>query len=353
MTKQEQIASFDPNGVGVKGTLFGLPFSTDTAEVVVIPVPWDVTTSYGSGTAQGPQAILDASSQLDYGQIDIPEAWQLGIVMDEIPEVWLSSGRSFREKSTQYIAWLESGSKSADRPVMLEMLAAINEQCHQLMTYVQQECKYWLEQEKTTVLVGGDHSTVLGHIKACVEHYGSFGVLQIDAHADLRRAYEGFTYSHASIMHHVLEIDEVSRLVQVGVRDFCPEEYEVIQASEGRISTFFDQQIKEEQYAGKRWQDQCNSIVDELPEQVYISFDIDGLDPKLCPNTGTPVPGGFDLDQIMWLIKQIVISGRKIVGADLCEVVPGKNEFDANVGARALYRMINLMAVSSGKLNWA
>ena len=91
--------------------------------------------------------------------------------------------------------------------------------------------------------------------------------------------------------------------------------------------------------------------MDELPDQVYISFDIDGLDPKLCPNTGTPVPGGFELEQVMHLIKEVVKSGRKIIGADLCEVAPGSNEWDANVGARALYRMINLMAVSHGKLS--
>lgn len=351
MNKQGQIATFNPNGVGVKGSLFGLPFTEATAEVIVIPVPWDVTASYGGGTSEGPRAILNASCQLDYEQIDIPNAWKLGVAMAEIPEVWNSLSKTLRKKAINYIEWLECGSKEDEKEAMLKVLAEINEQCAQLMRYVHQESNYWLEQGKLTVLLGGDHSTTLGHIKACTDHYGALGLLQIDAHADLRLAFEGFDYSHASIMRNVLEIESITKLVQVGVRDFCPEEMNLIQSSD-RIVTFFDQQLKENQFAGKNWKEQCIEIVAALPDQVYISLDIDGLNPMFCPNTGTPVPGGYDFDQIMLLIKLIVKSGRKIVGMDLCEVAPGIDEYDANVGARALYRMINLMAVSQGKLSF-
>lgn len=349
MNKKEQIALFDPNGVGVKGTLFGLPFTEATAEVVVIPVPWDVTASYGGGTSEGPKAILNASSQLDYEQIDIPDAWKLGVAMAEIPEVWNSLSKTLRQKAKHYISWIESGGSEEKEEEMLRVLEALNKECAQLMRYVHQESSYWLEQGKLTVLLGGDHSTPLGHIKACSDFYGEMGVLQIDAHADLRLAYEGFDYSHASIMRNVLEIESITKLVQVGVRDFCPEEMNLIQSTDS-IVTFFDQQLKENQFAGKNWKEQCIEIVAALPDQVYISLDIDGLNPTFCPNTGTPVPGGYDLDQIMLLIKLIVKSGRKIVGMDLCEVAPGTDEYDANVGARALYRMINLMAVSQCKL---
>src|SRR5690606_2133030 len=118
-------------------------------------------------------------------------------------------------------------------------------------------------------------------------------VLQIDAHADLRRAYEGFQYSHASIMYNILEeIPAVTKLVQVGIRDYCDEEFEAITKSQGRIVTFFDRDLKAGAYQGKTWDQQTDEIIRELPERIYISFDIDGLDPKLCPNTGTPVPGG-------------------------------------------------------------
>jgi len=351
MNKQDQIASFNPNGVGVKGTLFGLPFTEATAEVIVIPVPWDVTASYGGGTSGGPLAILAASTQLDNEQSDIPEAWKLGITMAEIPEVWNSLSTAYRQKAVRYIDWLEAGSDEVQKEEMVNILAEINEQCAQLMTYVGQETAYWLKQGKMTVLLGGDHSAPYGHIKACSNFHGALGVLQIDAHADLRNAYEGFDYSHASIMSNVLGIKEVAKLIQVGVRDYCPEEAELINNSD-RIVTFFDQHIKEAAYAGKTWAHQCDEIITELPDQVYISFDIDGLNPSYCPNTGTPVPGGFDLDQIMFLVKAVVKSGRKIVGMDLCEIAEGDGDYDANVGARALYRMINLMAVSNQKLSF-
>jgi agmatinase len=345
--------AFDPNGVGVKGTLFGLPFDTENAKVVVIPVPWDVTVSYGAGTSDGPQAIFDASPQIDYSQLDIENAWELGIAMAEIPEVWYALGKTLRDKSEVYIEWLEDGADEDQKAEMELILQEINEQTEQLMLYVQQQSEYWLSQDKATVLLGGDHSTPLGHIKACGEHYGDFGVLQIDAHADLREAYEGFEFSHASIMTNVLKIEKVKKLVQVGIRDFCEEEQACIKESNGRVITFFDQDLKHGQFEGKTWSDQCQEIIKALPQQVYISFDIDGLDPKLCPNTGTPVPGGFDLEQVMYLFKQVVLSGRTIIGCDLNEVAQGEDEWDANVGARALYRMINLMGISKGLLSFS
>ncbi len=342
--------NFNPNNVGIKGTLFGLPYSTDDAKIIVIPVPWDVTVSYGAGTSDGPQAILDASSQLDYEQPDVTNAWQLGVAMAEIPEVWYSKGKELRIKSEQYIAWLEDGSDPDFREEMEAILVKVNKECAQLMEYVQQECTYWQEQGKLTVLLGGDHSTPLGHIRACAKVNPGLGILQIDAHADLRIAYEGFEYSHASIMYNAMKDEHVGKLVQVGIRDYCEQEADYVKDSKGRVVSFYDQTIKESQYAGKSWEAICDEIVNELPESIYLSFDIDGLDPKLCPNTGTPVPGGFEFEQVMFLIKKAVQSGKKIVGADLNEVSPADDEWDANVGARALYRVINLMAMSQGLL---
>ena len=339
---------FDPNGVGVKGTLFGLPFTTDDAAIVVIPVPWDVTASYGAGSANGPAAILEASSQIDYAQPDMEEAWKLPIAMAEIPEVWQSRGKQLRGKAEGYIDWLEKGSPEAQEAEMMAVRDEINEQSLQLSVYLDQECIYWHDQGKLTLLLGGDHSTVYGHITALTEQYESFGILQIDAHADLREAYEGFTHSHASIMHNVLQIESIERLAQVGIRDFCEEEKEKIRTSDGRIRTFFDADLKAAQFEGRTWANLCDEIVASLPDKVYISFDIDGLDPKLCPNTGTPVPGGFELEQVMYLIKKVVLAGKTIIGADLNEVAPGANQWDANVGSRALYRMALLMAQSNG-----
>ena len=334
---------FDPNGVGVKGSLFGLPYTLDEAEIIVIPVPWDVTVSYGAGTSFAPEAILEASSQVDFESPDYSEAWKVKVAMAEIPEVWLSLGQELRANSEQYIDWLESGSDPVLKEEMESILSEINEESAQLMNYVEQETQYWREQGKLTILLGGDHSTPLGHITSIGKLNPGMGILQIDAHADLREAYEGFQYSHASIMRNALKNPEVSKLIQVGIRDYCEEEVEYVQESNGRVVSFYDQRIKEEQYNGKTWSELCDEIVQVLPNEFYLSFDIDGLDPKLCPNTGTPVPGGFELEEVFYLLKKAIKSGKKLVGADLNEVSPGEDEWDANVGARALFRMIQFL----------
>jgi agmatinase len=347
MTKEEAIQSFDPNAPGASGNLFGLPFTIEQAELVIVPVPWEVTVSYQTGTAQGPQAILDASAQVDLFVKDIPDAWRLGVAMQEVPKNLVEESERLRELSSQYIESLESGAEiNPNDPVLLK----INEASENLNIYVKSATQKHLRDGKLVGLLGGDHSTPLGFIRALSERHDRFGILQIDAHADLRKAYEGFTYSHASIMYNALKIPAVNRLVQVGIRDYCEEEVQVINRSMGRVVTFFDEDIKAQQYAGTSWDSICNQIIQQLPDLVYISFDIDGLDPKLCPNTGTPVAGGFEFHQIAYLIKKVVNSNKKIIGFDLNEVAPGENEWDANVGARMLYHLCNWMAVSNKKL---
>jgi agmatinase len=203
-----------------------------------------------------------------------------------------------------------------------------------------------MDQNKIVALLGGDHSTPLGLMQALAEKHSSFGILHIDAHADLREAYEGFEYSHASIMFNAIKIPQITHLVQVGIRDYCEAELRLIK-SDNRISAFFDRDIKHRQFEGTTWASICDQIIDVLPKKVYLSFDIDGLDPKLCPNTGTPVPGGLELEQSIYLVEKLVYSGRTIIGFDLNEVAPGKDEWDANVGARLLYRLANMCLVSN------
>jgi agmatinase len=347
-SKDEIIASFDPNAPGSNGNLFGLPFSPETSSLVLIPVPWEVTVSYHSGTAKGPQAILEASCQVDLSVKDIPNAWKLGISMLPIPKDLHEESTKLRELAAQHIKAVESGEKViSGNPIV----ARINEATENLNIYVKSTALKWLKENKMVGLVGGDHSTPLGFFRALSEVHDRFGILQIDAHADLRRAYEGFTYSHASVMFNALKIPAVQRLVQVGIRDYCDEELQVIERAMGRVITFFDQDIKASQYDGKSWGSICDSIIKELPQNVYISFDIDGLDPVLCPNTGTPVPGGMQFEQVAYLIKKVVKSGKRIIGFDLNEVAPSdSNDWDANVGSRLLYHLCNWMAVSQGKL---
>lgn len=346
MTKEEQIAGFNPNSPAAEGTLFGLPFTPETAELVIIPVPWEVTVSYHSGTAQGPQAILDASAQVDLAHREISDAWKMGISMLPFPH-------SLYEESTKLREWAERHATSYDGQLKPDdpALKKINEACENLNVYIRSTAQQWMKEGKMVALLGGDHSTPLGLLRLLNDRYERFGILQIDAHMDLRKAYQGFTYSHASIMYNALKLPAVGRLVQVGIRDFCDEELDALRRGMGRIVTWFDEDLRAQLFEGKTWQKLCDRIIDDLPEHVYISFDIDGLNPALCPNTGTPVPGGLEFTQALYLIKKVATSGRKIISFDLNEVSPGATDWDANVGARILYQLCNWMGVSQGVLS--
>jgi agmatinase len=347
MTREEAIKKFDPNGPGIKGNLFGLPFTPENAALVIIPVPWEVTVSYHTGTGKGPQAIIDASYQIDLALKDIPEAWKLGVSILPVSQRLYEESENLRELAFQHIQTIESQQKSDRESPLTEK---INEACENLNIYIKTMTRKLLYEGKLVALLGGDHSTPLGFIRTLSEHYNHIGILQFDAHADLRKSYEGFAYSHASIMYNILKIPSITKLVQVGIRDYCDEELQLIQRASGRIVTYFDQDIKEQLYDGKSWGIICEDIIKNLPQHVYISFDIDGLNPTLCPNTGTPVAGGLEFAQAIYLIGKVVNSGRKIIGFDLTEVAPGPNDWDANVGARLLYQLCTWMGVSQGKL---
>ena len=350
MTKEEKIKNFDKNGIGqLTDGMFGLPFSLEECETVLIPVPWEVTVSYGGGTVDGPQAILDASYQVDLYDPLIQDAWKKGIGMDEINSEVRSKSDALRAKAESYIEALANGAKENDSKLKA-VSDNIKKECLWLNNWVKTRALHFLNQNKCVGLIGGDHSTPLGMMQALSEKYKNFAVLQIDAHADLRDSYEGFEFSHASIMFNALKIKQVEKLVQVGIRDYCEEEVDLINNNKERIKTFFDRDIKYAQYNGDSWDRVCNRIINELPQNVYLSFDIDGLDPKLCPNTGTPVAGGFETDQVLFLLEKLVNSGRKIIAFDLNEVSPAEdNDWDANVAARLLYRIANMAAMSQGR----
>lgn len=351
MSKENKIKNFDANGIGqLNDGMYGLPFTLDECETVLIPVPWEVTVSYGGGTADGPQAILDASYQVDLYDPMVKDAWKKGIGMDAINEEIRAKSDRLRQDAEDYIDALANGA-ATDRPDLKKISSEIRQECLWLNGWVKNRVLHFLNAGKTVGLIGGDHSTPLGMMQALAEKFGDYCVLQIDAHADLRNAYEGFEFSHASIMFNALKIKEVQKLVQVGIRDYCEEELAIIQNSNGRVKTFFDRDIKYAQYTGDSWDRVCNRIIAELPQKIYLSFDIDGLDPKLCPNTGTPVAGGFETEQVLFLIEKIVKSGRQIIAFDINEVSPGPdgNDWDANVAARILYRIANMVAYSNRK----
>lgn len=337
MSRTDPLSGFDVNGPGLTGQLFGLPFTSETARVVILPVPWEVTVSYRTGTALGPRAVLDASRQIDFFHPEVPDAWKLGTCLAEIPESLLETNHQLRVLVNRLHEAPDEASLLLDR---------INEACGTMNIYVRNQASHLLDEGKIVGLLGGDHSTPLGLIRALAERHERFGVLQIDAHADLRKAYEGLTYSHGSVMYNVLKIPSVKKLVQVGIRDFCEEEFQLIQRAGGRVRTFFDDRLRAKQDQGILWPAQVKEIIDALPDNVYISFDIDGLDPRFCPHTGTPVPGGLDFHQAVTLIKAVALSGRRIIGFDLNEVAPGPDDWDANVGARMLWQLCLWTGVS-------
>ena len=347
----QKIAAFDPNAPGdVAGGLFGLPFTPDEAQVVVVPVPWEVTVSYRAGTADGPAAMHEASLQVDLYDSDLPDAWKLGLALETPDETIAATSRRLRPQAADYIAWLEAGEPGTDAKKLQDVPNLVNAEGAKMLTWLKNKTGALLDAGKGVVVLGGDHSTPLGYLHALAERHEEFAILQFDAHCDLRPAYEGFKYSHASIMYNALELPQVKKLVQVGIRDYCQQEAEFIETSNGRVALFGQRFLSDEKYAKKSWKKVCGKIIAQLPKKVYISFDIDGLDPKLCPGTGTPVPGGLEYEEATYLLRAIVREGITIIGCDLNEVAPGDSEWNAIVGARLLYQLSNWMAVSQGRL---
>lgn len=345
---------FNPNDVAAKESgIFGLPHHAENAKLILLPVPWEATTSYGGGTAKGPEAIFNASKQIDLFDLELGKFYEAGIAM-------LNENATLTE-------WNRVAKIAAQKIITAENLSAIelmsatqhvNSYSEKINKYVYEETKNLLSNGKCVGLIGGDHSSPFGAIKAFLEFYPNMSILHVDAHADLRKAYEGFEDSHASIMHNVIVKTSLKKLVQVGIRDFCEDELDFIKKNTSRIVTFFDAALIDHKMNGKPFSLICDEIVSHLSDTVYVSFDIDGLDPRFCPHTGTPVPGGLEYSEALYLLKKVVQSGRKIIGFDLCEVSLGDNnqnmldtaaEWDANVGARLLYKLCGYTLESSHK----
>lgn len=346
--RKEKIEKFDPNGPAIKNAnVFGLPFTTEEATIVLLPVPWEATVSYGSGTAKGPEAIFEASAQVDLYHPEFPELWKSGIAMADIPKDLLKQSTAFRKLATKVIDGLSEGVDLSKSSKLSDALNKVNLGSAKMIQKVKADCTKWMAKGKLVGLIGGDHSTPLGFLQALSEKHSSFGILQIDAHMDLRNTYEGFAYSHASIMRNALKLKQVTKLVQVGIRDYCLEEAEFVNKSKGRVEVFTYAGVAASKYEGISWKKQCDKIIDSLPSRVYISFDIDGLDPKLCPNTGTPVAGGFEFHEITYLLSQLIRKKKQIIGFDLNEVAPGEDDWDGNVGARMLFHLCGVLAASN------
>lgn len=347
VTKAQKIKAFDPNGPALAdANVFGLPFSEEESDIIIVPVPWEATVSYGGGTAKGPAAIREASMQVDLYHAEFPDLWKRGIYMQDIPPALAKKSKAARKIAAKVMDAISAGTATGS---IREHLQAVNKASSAMIAEVKSVTAGLLKRGKMVGLVGGDHSTPLGFMQALAVQHDAFGILQIDAHMDLRNAYEGFTWSHASIMYNALQIKQVNKLVQVGIRDYCKEEAAFVAANPKRVEVFSSAALAARRYEGDTWKKQCEAIIRALPDKVYISFDIDGLDPKLCPNTGTPVAGGFEFQEIAYLLSMLAKSRKKIIGFDLNEVAPGKDDWDGNVGARMLFHLCGVLAASAGK----
>ncbi len=346
------MSQFDPNAASSKNSgIFGLNTSFEESRLVFLPVPWEATTSYGGGTSQGPKAILEASRQVDLFDSEIQNPYEAGLYI--LPESQsIKTWNKKAKKEAQKIIAL--GGVIGKNKGLKESLKEVNQLGERLNKFVFTETQDLLRKNKYVGIIGGDHSVPFGALKAMGEKHASFGILHFDAHSDTRLAFEGFTWSHASIMHNVLEhIPQVTKIVQVGIRDFCEQEFNYCNELKDRVAIFFDQDLAKIKFEGIPWKETVSKILAPLPQEVWVSFDIDGLDPRFCPHTGTPVPGGLDFNEAVFVISSLVRSGRKIIGFDLNEVAPapsGDDSWDANVGARLLYKLSSWMLASQNIL---
>jgi agmatinase len=270
----------------------------DTARVLIWPVPFEKTVSYGVGTKNGPDAIIDASRNME--------------LFDE-----------------------EIGGETAAIGIHTLTAADANKEPDEMMLFLYRETQRLLALQKFICMLGGEHSISAPVIKAHYEKYPDLSVLQIDAHADLRDEYDGTPHSHASVMRRVVEFCPA---VQVGIRSLSAEEARVIPSL--RTKVFFAKDI----VGHTRW---IEEAVGSLSDNVYLTIDVDGLDPSLIPTTGTPEPGGLLWYDVLSLIK-MTAEKRRIVGMDVTELStsPGNNA-PSFLTAKLIYKTLGYVFSNS------
>lgn len=259
----------------------------------VIPVPYEASVSYGGGTALGPDAILDASDQLE-----------------------LFNGHSC----------------PGEKGIFTHEPVDCSQNAEKVMENIYEATKNVLALDKFPVLLGGEHSITYGALKALKEKYGIFGVVQFDAHADLRNEYSGTKWSHASVMRRAVD-DLGLPLVQLGNRAFCLEEHEA--RKKHRVTSWDAEYLCQNPIPE-------NLIPQDFPDNVFITFDVDGLDPSIIPDTGTPVAGGLMWYQALNLARK-AIENRKLIGFDVVELAPRKDSIVSDfIAAQLTYALMDL-----------
>lgn len=276
----------------------------EDSKIVIVPIPFEATTSYGKGTKNGPGSILQASAYVEF--------------FDDETEKELCF-----EKGIATIIPIETDE--------FELKQTIDS--------IYSFTKEILKKDKFIVFLGGEHTISFPIIKAYYEHQNNISILHFDAHSDLRETYDNTPYSHACFMARVLEfLPKPSDIIQVGIRAQCKEEFELIKKRE--INTFYAHKIRNGDY-GCNWQ---KNIVDKLKENIYVTLDVDYFDPSLIPATGTPEPDGFYYNETIEVFREIRRKGKKIIGLDVVELSPIPNLHHCELTiARFIYKVLNLI----------
>tara|TARA_R110002051_G_scaffold70772_1_gene127527 strand:- start:85257 stop:86195 length:939 start_codon:yes stop_codon:yes gene_type:complete len=262
----------------------------EKSKIILIPVPYDGTSTWGKGADKGPEAFLEASENMELYDIETDsEVYKQGIHLTE----------PITENSSPE--------------------AMVNE--------VHNITKDFIKRNKFVTLFGGEHSISIGSIRAFNECFDNLTVLQIDAHADLRESYEGTKYNHACA---VYEANQTTNLVQVGIRSMDVIEKTLMDDEK----TFYAHDMVNDEY----WTDK---VIEAMTDNVFITLDLDALDPSIMPSTGTPEPGGLLWYETLDFLKQ-VFEDKNVVGFDIVELCPNKNDKSSNfLAAKLYYKMLS------------
>jgi agmatinase len=305
---------------GVKKAFLGFQSKFKEADVVVLPVPYDSTATYGVGSRFGPSAIIEASTQLELYDIELGKNIDDELCIHTLEELLVDKGSP---------------------AITVDLVKKAVEEI--------------LKHEKKPVVFGGEHSITSGVVEALedvsvlqidahsdlrnsYEGTKNVSVLQIHAHADLRDSYEGAKYSHACAMRRVRDITK--NTVSVGIRSMCDEEAEYIKNEDMEDSIFYADDLNKNRTNGKISEEDIDEIVSQLKENVYVTVDVDAFDPSLVPGTGTPQPGGLGWYDVLAIMKS-VSEKKKVAGFDIVEVLPmpplRTSEF---IAAKLAYKMM-------------
>jgi agmatinase len=276
----------------VPGVFLGVDTPLKRSRAVILPVPYEATVSYRPGTRFGPGAIIDASVHVELYDDELDaEPYRMGI--HTAAPIW---------------------------PNLSSPQGMIQE--------IRERCRHYLNQDKFLAVLGGEHSVTVGSVQAHQEKHLGLCVLQLDAHADLRDSYHRTKWGHASVMRRV---GELCPTVGVGIRSLSRQEMEFAQAEERRI--FFAHQIREDP-------DWIDHILGELASEVYVTVDLDVLDPGIMPAVGTPVPGGLSWQQVLDLLKGVAAE-KIVVGFDVVELAPIPGQVAPDfLAAQLVYKML-------------